>query len=189
MIAVRRSIAAIVTLSLLSSCATFLYPERKGNSGGQIDVGPLVLDILWFIPGLIPGVVALAVDFTTGAIYVGGGKRSGELKVGPNGEIAVHRPDLERDAQVELRLVDQHARVLDSDVTTWHVGEDHQESVAVSLADAAAELSGEQAVVPLTLELRVDGGEVARYSLQMYRDGLPKTDDVLPVPAPILASR
>ena len=189
MIAVRRSIAAIVTLSLLSSCATFLYPERKGNSGGQIDVGPLVLDILWFIPGLIPGVVALAIDFTTGAIYLGGGKRSGKLQVGPDGEIAVHRPDLDRDAQVELRLVDQHARVLDSDVANWEVGDDASESLAVSLADAAAQLSGDEAVVPMTLELRVDGGEVARYPLQMHRNGLPKTDDVLPLPAPILASR
>lgn len=57
------------------NCGYFLYPERRGNPPGQIDTGTLVLDILWLIPGLIPGAIALAVDFTSGAIYLSGGRR------------------------------------------------------------------------------------------------------------------
>jgi hypothetical protein len=45
------------------------HPERKGNNSGPIETLPLVLDILLFLPGVIPGVVALVIDFGTGAIY------------------------------------------------------------------------------------------------------------------------
>src|SRR5690606_26391025 len=52
-----RGLAALA-IAAGSGCATILYPERKGNTHGRIDVGPLILDILWFIPGIIPGVIA-----------------------------------------------------------------------------------------------------------------------------------
>jgi hypothetical protein len=57
------------------NCGYILYPERRGNPPGQIDTGSLVMDILWLIPGLIPGAIALAVDFSTGAIYLSGGRK------------------------------------------------------------------------------------------------------------------
>jgi len=63
----------LFALSSISSCATIFHPERQGNHGGHLDVGMLVLDILWFFAGFIPGVIALLVDFSTGAIYHGGG--------------------------------------------------------------------------------------------------------------------
>src|SRR5262249_37344700 len=44
----------------------------NGRRGGPIDVVPLVVDILWLLPGLIPGLVCLVVDFATGCIYTGG---------------------------------------------------------------------------------------------------------------------
>jgi hypothetical protein len=52
-------------------CGYYLHPERRGNAGGTIDGGDLILDILWLIPGIVPGVIALVVDFSSGAIYVG----------------------------------------------------------------------------------------------------------------------
>jgi len=190
---VRRSIAAALSLCLVSSCATLLHPEQKGNSGGGLDTVPLVLDILWFIPGVIPGVIALVVDFSTGAIYVGGGKRSGRLDVGPEGEIAIHKPELEHEAHVELRLVDEYERVLAEDSATWKPGAEGDdagaESVSVSLSEAAKNLSAEGSAAAMHLEIVVDGGEVARYPLQMQTQGLPATDDALLIPAPILAAR
>jgi hypothetical protein len=52
-----------------SGCAYILYPERKGRTGGQIDPGPFIVDLIWLLPGIIPGVICLIVDFTTGCVY------------------------------------------------------------------------------------------------------------------------
>ncbi|MEM6289938.1 MAG: hypothetical protein AAGA54_01695 [Myxococcota bacterium] len=58
----------------------------------MIDVGPLVIDILLFIPGLIPGLIAIAVDFGSGAIYVQNDTALGEdgrrfaLETSPSGQ-------------------------------------------------------------------------------------------------------
>lgn len=188
MTVLRRSIAAILSLSLLSSCATILYPERKGNAGGTIDVGPLILDILWFIPGLIPGIIAIAVDFSTGAIYTGGGKKKASLDVGPEGEITIRPPEVPHEAHVQLRLVDEQGKVLVDDAATWRPGQD-EGTVRVSLAEAAAQLPADEDLAAMRLELVVDGTEVARQDLRMHTQGLPVTDDALLVPAPMLASR
>jgi hypothetical protein len=79
MMVLRRGIAVILALSLLSSCATMLHPERKGNASG-VDAAPLVLDILLLAAGVVPGVVAIAVDFRTGAIYTREYQRERERK-------------------------------------------------------------------------------------------------------------
>ncbi len=66
-----RILATSIALILSStSCAVILHPERKGNNSAPIDTVPLVVDILLFLPGLIPGVVAMVLDFGTGAIYL-----------------------------------------------------------------------------------------------------------------------
>jgi len=63
-------IAAVLALSLAcAQCGYIMYPERKGTESGKIDVEVLVLDCLWLIVGIVPGVVALVVDFATGCIY------------------------------------------------------------------------------------------------------------------------
>jgi hypothetical protein len=72
MVLARRDVlkASAATMALLTaSCGYILYPERKGRSGGSIDTGPFIVDLLWLLPGIIPGVICLAVDFSTGCIY------------------------------------------------------------------------------------------------------------------------
>ncbi len=61
--------ATIATVLATTSCAYTFHPERRGNRGGEVATGPLVGDLLWFIPGILPGVIFLIVDFTSGAIY------------------------------------------------------------------------------------------------------------------------
>jgi len=56
----------------LGGCGTILYPERRGTTGGQVDGGVLVMDCLWLLAGVVPGVVFLIVDFSNGAIYRSG---------------------------------------------------------------------------------------------------------------------
>jgi hypothetical protein len=54
----------------LASCGTVLYPERRGQPAGRLDVGVMVLDGIGLLAFLVPGVIAFAVDFATGAIYL-----------------------------------------------------------------------------------------------------------------------
>ena len=58
--------------SSVVSCGTLIYPERKGTKTGRLDVGVVLLDALGLLFGLIPGVIAFAVDLSTGAIYLPG---------------------------------------------------------------------------------------------------------------------
>lgn len=61
----------IVILAVqLSGCGTLLYPERRGQKAGSIDVGVALLDGLGLLFFLVPGIIAFAVDFSTGAIYL-----------------------------------------------------------------------------------------------------------------------
>ncbi|HUS32980.1 MAG TPA: hypothetical protein VMZ53_30970 [Kofleriaceae bacterium] len=70
------SIAVCAAIALqLASCGTILYPERRGTQGGRIDVGVAVMDGLWCLVFLVPGVVAYIVDFSNGTIYEGGSRR------------------------------------------------------------------------------------------------------------------
>jgi hypothetical protein len=54
----------------LASCGTLLYPERRGQPVGRLDIGVVALDGVGLLLFLVPGVIAFAVDFATGAIYL-----------------------------------------------------------------------------------------------------------------------
>ena len=65
--------------SLLSSCGTIIYPDRVGQEKrGNLDPLVIILDGVGLFFFIIPGVVAFAVDFATGAIYLPEGKESGD---------------------------------------------------------------------------------------------------------------
>jgi hypothetical protein len=53
-----------------------LHPERKGQRDGKVDPGIAVLDGLGLLLFIIPGVIAFAVDFSNGTIYLPPGSRS-----------------------------------------------------------------------------------------------------------------
>jgi hypothetical protein len=66
-------IAGTLTIALaffLASCGTLLYPERRGQPAGRLDIGVVALDGIGLLVFLVPGVIAFAVDFATGAIYL-----------------------------------------------------------------------------------------------------------------------
>ncbi len=65
--------AAMLTAALvtqLSACGTLLYPERRGQIDGQIDPAIAVLNGIGILFYVIPGLIAFAIDFSTGAIYL-----------------------------------------------------------------------------------------------------------------------
>lgn len=81
-------IALILALGLQAGgCGYLLHPERRGQPNtGRIDPSIVLLDGLGCLFFLIPGVIAFAVDFSAGTIYLppehygaAGGVNSGEL--------------------------------------------------------------------------------------------------------------
>ena len=70
------SLLLLSLLANLTACGTLLHPERKGQTGGHIDPGVVVLDGIGLLFFFIPGVIAFAVDFSYGTIYLPGGRRS-----------------------------------------------------------------------------------------------------------------
>lgn len=58
------------SISLAVGCGTILHPERRGQPAGTLDPGVVLLDGLGLLLFFIPGVIAFAVDFSTGAIYL-----------------------------------------------------------------------------------------------------------------------
>jgi hypothetical protein len=66
---------ALPALFAAQGCGYLLYPQRNGRRGGPIDMPVLIIDVLWLIPGIVPGAICLIVDFMTGCIYGGEGER------------------------------------------------------------------------------------------------------------------
>ena len=65
-----------VLIVQLAGCGTLMYPERKGQKDGRIDAGVAILDGIGLLFFIIPGVIAYAVDFSNGTIYLPGTARS-----------------------------------------------------------------------------------------------------------------
>ncbi len=57
-----------------ASCGYIIYPERRGQAGGRVDTGVVVMDGLCLLLFIIPGVIAFAVDFSSGAVYLPSGR-------------------------------------------------------------------------------------------------------------------
>jgi len=65
----------------LTGCGTLMYPERRGQRDGRIDAGVAILDGVGLLFFLIPGVIAYAVDFSDGTIYLPRGSLRSSLDV------------------------------------------------------------------------------------------------------------
>ena len=55
---------------LASGCGTILYPERRGQPHGPLDWTVVGLDAIGLLLFFVPGVIAFAVDFSNGTIYL-----------------------------------------------------------------------------------------------------------------------
>ena len=62
----------------LSGCGLLLYPERRGQPLGRLDWTVVALDTIGLCFFFVPGLIAFAVDFTTGTIFL------------PEGEVAAN---------------------------------------------------------------------------------------------------
>jgi hypothetical protein len=70
----RRQFVQSALLSLwggcTAGCGTVLHPERRGQPAGPLDWSIVALDAIGLLFFFIPGVIAFAVDFSNGTIYL-----------------------------------------------------------------------------------------------------------------------
>src|SRR5260370_42086860 len=66
---VHKCLTAVLVLQM-ASCGTILYPERRGQPAGRLDLAVVTLDAVGLLLFLVPGVIAFAVDFSNGTIYL-----------------------------------------------------------------------------------------------------------------------
>ncbi len=74
----QRLLSALLATTLLTQagCGTLIYPERRGQTSGRIDPAIAILNGVGLLLYVVPGLVAFAIDFATGAIYLPGGRRA-----------------------------------------------------------------------------------------------------------------
>ena len=75
----KRFISAICLTSVIlqtAACGTVLYPERKNQGQGKLDIGVVALDGIGLLFFIVPGVIAYAVDFNNDTIYLPKGRYS-----------------------------------------------------------------------------------------------------------------
>jgi hypothetical protein len=112
-------ICAVLVFQLVG-CGTIMYPERKGQKSGQIDVGIAVLDGIGLLFFLIPGIIAYAVDFNNGTIYLPGTSRSSleinnfkEVKFDPkNSSMADIEKIIKNETGYDVNLYDSRMQIV-----------------------------------------------------------------------------
>ena len=146
-------IAVMVMFALASSgCGTFMHPERKtATPSDKLDGKIVVLDCLWLLVGVIPGVIALAVDFYNDTIYFS------------EGELSAQAGDT-------LLLNIWGQAPADSGVTLRLLGRDGRD---LGVPAEARSVSGSQLSVPLTL-ISPRGVELAGARVVLAVDGRPQ---------------
>ena len=124
----------------LISCGTLLYPERQGKRSGEVDMHVVIMDAIGLVFGVIPGVVAFAVDYHTGAIYLPKGHPRGRGK---------NRQRTEREGLIVLKVDPRslsHETI--SDLITEEMG------FAVRMKDPRLIIKEAQGKVDIALELK-----------------------------------
>ena len=104
------SAAMAGTILNATSCGTWIHPERKGQQAGRIDPGIAILDGIGLLFFVIPGVIAFAVDFSNGTIYLPPEGSRLSMREAPNDSADMEaievdkRPLTEADIEFEVRV-------------------------------------------------------------------------------------
>lgn len=72
----RRGLTGLIlaaSVTALVGCGTVFHPERKGQMSGRIDPVVAIANGVGLLFFIVPGVIAYAVDFSNGTIYLPGG--------------------------------------------------------------------------------------------------------------------
>ncbi|MCO7217789.1 MULTISPECIES: hypothetical protein [unclassified Halomonas] len=101
------------TLTSLVGCGTVFHPERKGQISGRIDPVVAVANGVGLLFFIVPGVIAYAVDFSNGTIYLPGtGSASVDsLPMGEGRDLASLERLVSERVGTEVKLSDELVRV------------------------------------------------------------------------------
>lgn len=91
----RRNWIVAVALACQSGCGTIFWPERRGQPAGRLDPKVVALDAIGLLFFFVPGVIAFAVDFATGTIYLPPGEYASTRSSGRWATLAVDREQLD----------------------------------------------------------------------------------------------
>ena len=145
------------TLATTSTCGYVLHPERRGQPPtGQLDVAVVVMDILWFLPGIIPGVIAVVVDSTTNSWYLPRGRWASRGPVlAPGTKLALRVPAIGSPRTYVLRLRAPDGKVL----ARFRKTVDLRDRGKTLLMDPSRALATARflGIQKLALEIEVDG--------------------------------
>jgi hypothetical protein len=64
-----KGVSILVLSAAMVACGTLMYPERRGQKEGHLDVVVALLDGIGLFFFIIPGVIAYVIDFGDGTIY------------------------------------------------------------------------------------------------------------------------
>lgn len=112
----RRPLLIITMLAFTlqaTGCGTIIYPERRGQPAGKIDTQVAILNGLGLLLFIVPGVIAFAVDFSTGAIYLPGGKKA--AVPGDGVRVVLADPDQLGNADIERIVAAETGQVVSLD--------------------------------------------------------------------------
>lgn len=76
-----KSAVALIVFVECSGCGYIMHPERRGQTGGQVDATVAIMDGVGVLLFVVPGVIAFIVDFSTGAIYLPHTNRAGSRRI------------------------------------------------------------------------------------------------------------
>ncbi len=113
----RRGLTGLVlaaSVTALVGCGTVFHPERKGQVSGRIDPVVAIANGVGLLFFIVPGVIAYAVDFSNGTIYLPSGHTSAgvdALKLEENMDVASLEKLLSDKSGKPVRLDDELLRV------------------------------------------------------------------------------
>ena len=94
-------------------CGTILHPARKGQPAGRLDWGVVALDAVGLLFFFVPGVIAFAVDFNNGTIYlpseVASGPQVASTNLTPKSQLTpIATPSLQLSPQMVEQTLARH---------------------------------------------------------------------------------
>lgn len=94
-------------------CGTVLHPERRGQPSGPLDWGIVALDAVGLLLFFVPGVIAFAVDFSNGTIYL------------PPDRYGRNHPERKTEELIAVQIQDERVRVQSlEEIVSKHADED-----------------------------------------------------------------
>ena len=133
-------VSVVAFIGTTMGCGTILYPERRGQPAGKLDTDIVILDAVGLLIFLVPGVIAFAVDFSTGAIYLPPGGKSKARDVLGRVEIKRHELHNRTEAGIEAAVLEHTGLAIDLQEADVLTTPDANETVEAQLRQIQQEI-------------------------------------------------